>query len=124
MEQVTNQFGQYTFKPEGGHFVMHHDYDRPAFVSRSGHKVWYVNGKRHRDNGPAVMYVDGRKKWFKDGVLHNERGPAATWADGAVVYAVNGKIHRTDGPAIISRFGVCVIGSLKVRGCQKNNLIC
>ena len=28
-------------------------------VFESGYKMWYLNGKRHREDGPAVEYSHG-----------------------------------------------------------------
>ena len=33
----------------------------------SGTKVWYLNGKRHREDGPAVEYANGDKYWYLNG---------------------------------------------------------
>ena len=30
-------------------------------------KHWYLNGKRHREDGPACEYVSGRKEWHLNG---------------------------------------------------------
>jgi len=47
---------------------IHRDNDLPAQVDANGHKAWYKNGKQHRDNDlPAVEYTDGDKYWFKNG---------------------------------------------------------
>ena len=29
-----------------------------------GSKAWYLNGKRHREDGPALEYADGSKYWY------------------------------------------------------------
>jgi hypothetical protein len=29
-------------------------------------KGWYINGKRHREDGPAIEYSDGDKYWYID----------------------------------------------------------
>jgi hypothetical protein len=51
-------------------------------VTYLGHKIWNVNGKRHRTDGPAVIRADGTQAWY-----------------------INGTLHRTDGPAIIRENG-------------------
>jgi len=33
-------------------------------VYDSGNKYWYLNGKRHREDGPAIEYVNGAKSWY------------------------------------------------------------
>jgi hypothetical protein len=27
-------------------------------------KTWWLNGKRHREDGPAIEYADGTKYWY------------------------------------------------------------
>lgn len=34
-------------------------------------RVWYLNGKRHREDGPAVEWAHGRQEWW----LHGQRQP-------------------------------------------------
>jgi len=36
-------------------------------VDEFGDKVWYLNGKRHREDGPAIEYADGYKAWYLNG---------------------------------------------------------
>ena len=33
----------------------------------SGTKIWFKNGKRHRENGPAWIYKNKIKSWYLDG---------------------------------------------------------
>ena len=33
-------------------------------VYDNGDKQWFLNNKRHREDGPAVEYIDGTKYWF------------------------------------------------------------
>ena len=33
-------------------------------VWANGDKFWYLNGKRHREDGPAVEYANGSKFWY------------------------------------------------------------
>lgn len=33
----------------------------------SGNKFWYLNGKRHREDGPAIIYSNGEKRWYLNG---------------------------------------------------------
>ena len=65
-----------------------------------GDKVWYLNGKRHREDGPAVEWTDGTKKWYLNGQLHREDGPAIERANGDKEWYLNGQLHREDGPAV------------------------
>ena len=69
-------------------------------VHEDGTKDWFLNGKRHREDGPASEWADGTKKWFLNGQLHREDGPAIEWADGTKKWYLNGQLHREDGPAI------------------------
>jgi hypothetical protein len=36
-------------------------------VYPNGTKYWYLNGKRHREDGPAVEWADGTKCWYLNG---------------------------------------------------------
>ena len=33
-------------------------------VYTNGNKEWWLNDKRHREDGPAVEYADGDKEWW------------------------------------------------------------
>ena len=33
-------------------------------VHDNGTKYWYLNGKRHREDGPAIEWADGTKYWY------------------------------------------------------------
>jgi len=68
-------------------------------VVENGDKYWYLNGKRHREDGPAVEYANGNKYWYRNGKLHREDGPAAECANGNKEWYIDGKLHREDGPA-------------------------
>jgi len=59
-------------------------------VDVEGTKRWYLNGKRHRENGPAIEYADGGKSWWINGRLHREDGPAVELADGCEYWWING----------------------------------
>ena len=52
--------------------MVFHREDGPAFVSSSGTKSWWVNGKRHREDGPAIEYVNGHKEWYLNGEFVSE----------------------------------------------------
>jgi hypothetical protein len=72
---------------------------KPAVIDRWG-KYWYVDGKRHREDGPAVECATGTKHWHINDNRHRENGPAVEYANGNKEWWVNGKRHREDGPAI------------------------
>ena len=77
-----------------------HREDGPAVELVSGTKEWWLNGKYHREDGPAVEYANGTKSWYLNGERHREDGPAIEWPDGKTKeWYLNGKLHREDGPA-------------------------
>ena len=41
-------------------------------VYLDGDKHWYLNGKRHREDGPAIEYADGDKYWYLYGEMVTE----------------------------------------------------
>jgi hypothetical protein len=45
--------------------------------------TWYINGKRHREDGPAIEYSDGGKAWYINDKRHREDGPAIEYSDGS-----------------------------------------
>ena len=59
-------------------------------VYEVGVKVWYLNGKLHREDGPAIEYWDGSKYWFLNGERHREDGPAIESSDGSNRWHLNG----------------------------------
>ena len=65
-----------------------------------GNKYWYLNGKRHREDGPAIEFTDGTKYWFLNGECHREAGPAIEDVNGVKCWYLNGELHREDGPAM------------------------
>jgi hypothetical protein len=60
-------------------------------VYESGTKHWYLNGKKHREDGPAVEYIDGGESWYLNGKRHREDGPAVDWDDGTKEWYLNGE---------------------------------
>ena len=66
----------------------------------NGTKSWFLNGKKHREDGPAIEYANGYKSWYINGELHREDGPAIEYSDGDKYWFINGERHREDGPAI------------------------
>lgn len=47
-----------------------------------GSTHWYLDGKRHREDGPAVEYVNGHREWYIDGKKHRLDGPAVIGCKG------------------------------------------
>ena len=39
----------------------------------NGDKVWYLNGKCHREDGPACELASGYKEWYLNGKLLTEK---------------------------------------------------
>src|ERR1700691_1668900 len=42
----------------------------------NGSIFYYLNGKRHREDGPAIIRTDGTLEYFLNGFYHREDGPA------------------------------------------------
>jgi len=60
-------------------------------TNRDGNRAWYLNGKRHREDGPAYESADGDREWYLNGKRHREDGPAIEWADGTRYWFLNGE---------------------------------
>jgi len=60
-------------------------------VYDNGDKTWWLNGKRHREDGPAIEEASGGKSWYLNGKKHREDGPALEWADGTKFWYLNDK---------------------------------
>ena len=60
-------------------------------VYPEGYKIWYLNGKIHREDGPAIEWANGDKSWYLNGILHREDGPAIEAANGDKSWWINGK---------------------------------
>ena len=69
-------------------------------VYSNGGKYWYLNGKRHREDGPAIECSNGGKYWYLNDKRHREDGPAIEDSAGGESWYLNDKLHREDGPAI------------------------
>ena len=67
-------------------------------VWASGNKVWYLNGKLHREDGPAIECVNGTKEWYLNGKLHREDGPAVEYSNGTKLWWLN---HEKVNPETI-----------------------
>ena len=60
-------------------------------IDHWGNRGWWLNGKRHREDGPAIEYADGDRYWFLNGKLHREDGPAIEHSNGSREWWLNGK---------------------------------
>lgn len=68
--QVNN--GNKYYLKDKDYKILHRENDLPAIESAYGGKRWYVNGKRHRENGHAIEYSDGSKEWWLNGKNYSE----------------------------------------------------
>jgi len=46
--------------------------EESKIIYQHGSKWYYLNGKRHREDGPAYETAAGSKFWFLNGLLHRE----------------------------------------------------
>ena len=64
-------------------------------VGSNGHKVWYLNGKYHREDGPAVELATGTKCWFLNGKrLTEKEHQEQTQASTNKVIEIDGKQYK------------------------------
>ena len=54
-------------------------------------KEWYLNGKRHREDGPAIEWDDGSKEWYLNGKRHRVNEPAIVRSDGSKSWYLYGE---------------------------------
>ena len=57
---------------------------------------YWVNGKRHREDGPAEEYFNGTKFWYINDELHRLDGPAIEYSYGDKHYRIEGEIYTKD----------------------------
>jgi hypothetical protein len=60
-------------------------------VYSNGSKYWYLDGKRHREDGPAFEGSGGTKSWWLNGKRHREDGPAIEWSYETKEWYLDGK---------------------------------
>lgn len=81
-----------------------HRTDGPAYLSKTGNYIWYLNGKEHRDGDePAASSDRGNHlTWYKHGKPHREDDkPAVVWKRRNLkAWYLNGLHHRLNGPAV------------------------
>lgn len=89
----------------------------PAVVKHYGTgatvEEYYLDGKKHRDDGPATIFRNHRMieaKYYRNGRLHRDGGPALVEQDanGSIVeqhFYRFGELHRENGPATFWRLG-------------------
>ena len=62
----------------------------------NGTKSWFLNGKKHREDGSAIEYANGYKSWYINGERHREDGPAVEFSNGAKSWYLNGVIYTEE----------------------------
>lgn len=72
----------------------------PTHIRDDGRREWWLDGKRHRDDGPAVEHPSRTRWWWRNGELHRDNEPAVEHADGKRYWYRDGQLHRVDGPAV------------------------
>jgi len=65
-------------------------------VFDNGDRIWYLNGKIHREDGPAVEQSNGTLKWFLNGKRHREDGPAVEHTNGTRWWFLNGEEYTEE----------------------------
>lgn len=61
-------------------------------------------GLKHNSNGPAVIYDSGTVEYWIEGKRHRDDGPAIVSSTHNHWY-IDGKCHRVDGPAVERKDG-------------------
>ena len=75
---------------------LHRENDLPAVEYINGHKEWYLNDERHREDGAAIEWDDGNKSWWLNGERHRKDGAAVEYADGDKEWWLNGKEYSEE----------------------------
>ena len=65
-------------------------------VDEYGHKMWYLHGQYHREDGPAVILATGSKVWYLNGKRHREDGPAVEWGNSFKQWWLNDVCYSFD----------------------------
>ena len=76
-------------------------------VHSDGSKTWYLNDKRHREDGPAIESSDGTKCWYLNGKRHREDGPAIESSDGSKAWWLNGEYMSEEEHRIKTQNPTC-----------------
>ena len=72
--------------------TINHRLDGPAVTymnQPNATTYWFVNGKKHREDGPAIEYHNGDKEWYVNGKQHRLDGPAVELANGMAEWYIN-----------------------------------
>jgi hypothetical protein len=49
---------------------LHNKFGWAKYSNRS--KLWFINGKLHREGNPAVIYFNGSKEWYLNDIRYSE----------------------------------------------------
>ena len=61
----------------------------------SGNKQWFLNNKRHREDGPAIEWANGHKAWWLNGkALTEKEHQAQTKGCANKVIEIDGKKYK------------------------------
>ena len=58
---------------------------------KDGNKVYYKEGRPHREDGPALELAAGTTMWYRDGQYHREDGPSIVWPNGETSWHLKGE---------------------------------
>ncbi len=85
---LDGRLNSWSYIDESGNLI-----ELPAIERANGDKEYFINNKRHRDNGlPAIECANGNKYYYVDDKRHRDNGlPAIERANGDKEYYVNGK---------------------------------
>jgi hypothetical protein len=61
-----------------------------------GTRIWYKEGKYHREDGPAIEFSAGRKYWYIEGKRHRLDGPAVEYSDGTSYWFIEGNSYSSE----------------------------
>ena len=73
VEVIRNREIIETYWYKEGTEILHREEDLPAVEYSNGYKVYFINGKYHRENGPAIEYPNGHKQYYLNNMLSSEK---------------------------------------------------
>ncbi len=66
-------------------------------TDNNGDKLWFLNGKLHREDGPAVELANGDKSWYLDGYKYTKEDWEKEVARPNKSSSLDGKLVEIDG---------------------------
>jgi len=60
-----------------------------------GDQYWYLDGKRHKEDGPVIIRSDGTQVWCINNQIYREHSPAMICANGYQVWFTHGELGRS-----------------------------